>query len=317
MNRHEFQPLTDKVSFPLSNSNKKQTGEARLSVKCTLTNVTPSGEDPYKYLLVDLDGSTVNSGINMIADDNDRRGYFTEKIRYRVWLQEKNHPVDFQTALSNFVRLKESPQDSNLTGSITSGITISADGTVGVFGDTPTANVGGGIAFSNSHTHVIQDFTFLNQSQGNVLNQVMVMSCLQDGTEYNASSTGAKKFETMLSQPMPSLTDPLPDAVFRELPSLAKDNIPIIGQGLWMTQSGAAYKLKKVYLCIDLQIDFQLVNMKGLNSFGDFLKKAGMAVFDSSTITKYFFDLATQGGMFTTSKTASFVHEIDLTKADT
>lgn len=202
-----------------------------------------NGRRTKRIVHVDLNGTSYGAPSNNILDQNDMRGFYVEWIRYRVWLQTPGAPVDPDNPAPapDWFISKESPDTSNQTGSVSSSISWGFNASVGVFGDVPTASVGGNFGVSSSHSHALTDFTFYQYSTANILDHKIVMSMTGDGNPYSSTSD---LFNTLQS--------PFVGVRLRPLTSLAKSNVPVIGQAVWMNDSDAGL-VPKLQVCISIQ----------------------------------------------------------------
>ncbi|SEW00877.1 hypothetical protein SAMN05444851_0836 [Aliiroseovarius sediminilitoris] len=181
-----------------------------------------------RMIHVDLDGSEFGAPTNM-KDQDDYRGFFVEWIHYKMWIQKHGESPDPAKPLKGWDILREAPNTSNQTGSVTSSISFGLDASGGVMGDMPMGTVGAHIGVSNSHTHSLKDFTFMQHSTGSVLAHEINMTMTGDGSPYKSASD--------LINPWQS---PFVGIRLRSLPNLAKSNVPLIGQGVWMNENDAA-----------------------------------------------------------------------------
>ena len=202
---------------------------------------------------LDLNGSTFNAPTNAI-DDADMKGFFVEWVRYKAWLQTTGDAANSDTPHSYWVIEQEAPNTSNSTGSVSSTISYGFNESVGVFGDVPTANIGANMGVSESHSHSITDFTFMQQSTDRVLNHYIHMTQCNDGTPYKSAG---------------SLIDtgqnPFIGCQLRPLPALAQSNVPFVGQAVWMN-NGDAGLVDKLTLWIYIEPHFLFVEGEQLGA---------------------------------------------------
>jgi hypothetical protein len=186
-----------------------------------------NGQEERRLVHVDLDNSQISAAAGML-DQDTIRGYYVESIEYKVWLQKLGEAPNPDKALDHWSIFTESPNTSNLTGSISSSISWGLNASAGVFGDVPTGNLGANLGVSNSHQHTLSDFTFLQRSTSKVLHHRIYLSQCQDGSPYDNSASLIDQWQ-----------NPFADMEFRQLPGMAKSNVPLIGQAVWMNEDDA------------------------------------------------------------------------------
>lgn len=211
-----------------------QTLAGRIDISVQAQSVSyrrPDADDIVRRAVhVDLEGSEFGVGEGL-RDDPEYRGFYIEHVSYQVWLQHSGERPDVRRALNHWQIAQESPNSSNMTGSISSSISFNLSASGGLFGDTPTGNVGGGVGFSSSHSHTLNDFTFYQASSPNVLNHRITMTMTGDGTRYSAVKD---MFDLV------DAYNPFDYHTVHVLPGIAKSNLPLIGQAVFMTRDDAA-----------------------------------------------------------------------------
>lgn len=225
---------TVKVVSPLTNMNfPDQTinGRTQISIAAqsqAFTNLGRAGKSEERRMIaVDLNNTEFGAGIRMV-DQHDVRGYYVEWIQCQIWLQKFAEPADPNKPLDNWSIVRESPDTSNLTGSFSSSISWGFNASIGAFGDVPTASLGGNLGFSDTHSHTLTDFTFLQHSTARVVDHLVTLTQCADGTAY-------KNSESLINQ----WQDPTQGAQLRELPGLAKSNVPVVSMATWMNENDA------------------------------------------------------------------------------
>jgi hypothetical protein len=162
-----------------------------------------------KFLKVSLAGSRVAPNTPKSPSDYVR-GYFTESVDIDIGFDDPRG-----------IQLREkSPSSTALAGSLSSSVSESLS--VGFFGETPTANVGGSI--SESFSISIPDFEFHDRDDANKtqprLHHLMSLKLLEGiggaaGARYENPTSLIRDSSGVLHRPPPLATDNLP------LPSLA------------------------------------------------------------------------------------------------
>lgn len=213
-----------------------ETFEGRLDAKFTVqSQVFPSssGDVERRIVHVDLEGSEFGAPSNM-KDQNDLRGFFIENIHYQMWLQSHGASPNPKTPIGGWQIMREGPNTTNQTGSITSSISYGFDASIGAMGDLPMGTVGGHLGVSTSHTHTLTDFTFMQHSDAQILKHEINMTMLGDGTPYTDESDFMDQWQS-----------PFVGARMRPLSNMAKSNVPLLGQAFWMNTdpSGLVDKL--------------------------------------------------------------------------
>lgn len=216
------------------------------------------GQVERRLVHVDFNGSTFNAPTNAI-NDPDMRGFFVEWIRYKAWLgaaDQPNNPGSSPVPADDWFIEQEAPNTTNSTGTVSSSISYGFNESVGVFGDVPTANVGVNMGVSQSYSHSLTDFTFMQQSTDKVLNHFIQMTMCNDGAPYVSAG---------------SLLDFGQNVFFgcqlRPLPALARSNVPFVGQAVWMNSSdrGLVDKLK-LWIYIEPHFLFVEGEQRGANN---------------------------------------------------
>jgi len=218
----------------LDTSKGSQTIHGRLNSKFIaqsqeyFDNTVTAGRRVKRMIAVDLNGSSYGAPSTNMLDQDDMRGFYVEKIRYRIWLQTPGAAADFNSPAPDWVICKEAPDTSNATGSISSSINWGFNASAGVFGDMPTANVGGNFGVSNSNSHTLTDFTFYQLSDSSRLDHNILMSQTGDGNPYKDTNDLFNQWQS-----------PFVGVRLRPITSLAKSNVPLVGQAVWMNETDA------------------------------------------------------------------------------
>ncbi|MGH7087071.1 MAG: hypothetical protein ACREFN_19035 [Acetobacteraceae bacterium] len=233
-------PLLHSISFsrtpkaPISGyALSAQTIDGRVDITIQVqsqvfANLTHAGNTEEKRIIhVDLANSEFGPGRKMM-DQNDFRGYYVQSIEYKIWLGTRSGLADWSTPLPHWSIVKESPDTTNLTGSVSSSISWGFNASTGSFGDIATGGVGGNIGVSSTHSHSLTDFTFLQSSTAQVLDHRVALSLCKDGSPYDNYGSLIDPWQ-----------NPFLGAQLRPLPDLAKSNVPLIGQAVWMNEDDA------------------------------------------------------------------------------
>ncbi len=224
------------INTPLTHqtSHGSQTLQGRLNVMFTvqsqafIDHSAQSKQVTRRIIHVSLDGSEYGAPSDNMLDQSDMRGFYLETLRYWIWLQSPGAAPDPTKPAPDWTIVQEAPDTGNQTGSITSSINWGFDASAGVFGDVPTANVGANIGVSNSTSHSLQDFTFIQSSNSTTLDHKLLMSQTGDGNPYSTSADLLNQWQ-----------DPFVGIQLRPLPELAKSNVPLVGQAIWMNNTDA------------------------------------------------------------------------------
>jgi len=179
-----------------------------------------------RFIHLDLHGSEVGVAGGIAYDQNDIRGPFIDTIDYKAWLALRQHAAAGPGGAldtRHFVRTVEAPTTQDSSGAVSSSISFNVNGSAGFFGPAPMAMGGGGISIGQTHSHQLQDFTFYNQSTEATLHHVLRMTGAADGEPYHRPRDLWNTYQS-----------PFVGARLRPLPALAKSNVPIVGQLVWM-----------------------------------------------------------------------------------
>jgi hypothetical protein len=226
---------------PLGTASVDQIVKGRIVAKLQMTGDSfqlSSGQPKVakKFMYLDLGGSEMGAGSGYF-DKTNLRGFYIEKLVYSAWLQRAGDKPDPDNASPNWSIQTEQPESANQSGSISSSLSYTVNGSAGFFGETPTANIGGGATFGSSTSHTITDFTFSQRSDARVLRHEIVMSSARDGTVYRQWSDLADHSAPNVIKAQPNL---------REVPIQALSNLPIPGQAVWMNDNDAGLGEKLV-----------------------------------------------------------------------
>ncbi len=240
--RNEPFSATFAINTPLTHdtSHGSQTVQGRLNVMFTVQSQAfidhsqQSKQVTRRIIHVSLDGSEYGAPSDNMLDQDNMRGFYLETLRYWIWLQTPGAPPDATKPAPDWTIIQEAPDTGNQTGTISSSINWGFNASAGVFGDMPTANVGANIGVSNSTSHSLQDFTFIQKSNATTLDHSIFLSQTGDGNPYSTSADLLNQWQ-----------NPFVSIQLRPLPSLAKSNVPLVGQAIWMnnTDAGLVNKL--------------------------------------------------------------------------
>lgn len=219
---------------PLGTTSVDQTVKGRIVAKLQMTGdsfqlSTGQPKVAKKFLYLDLGGSEMGAGSGYF-DKANMRGFYIEKLAYSAWLQSAGGKPDPDDASPNWSIQTEQPESANQSGSVSSSLSYTVNGSAGFFGETLTGNAGGGATFGSSTSHTITDFTFSQHSDARVLRHEIVMSSARDGTVY-------RKWSDLADNSAPNIIKAQPN--LRELPIQALSNLPIPGQAVWMNDNDA------------------------------------------------------------------------------
>lgn len=196
--------------------------DAKFQVQSQTFPVSPTKTTERRLIHVDLEGSEFGAPTNM-KDQNDYRGFYVEWIHYSMWVQAYGDAADPTKPLSHWMIVREAPNTTNQTGSISSSISYGFDASAGAMGDLPMTNVGGHIGVSSSHSHTLTDFTFMQHSTAQVVNHEVNMTMTADGSPYSHAFDLTNTWQS-----------PFVGIRLRDLPNMAKSNVPLLGQAVWM-----------------------------------------------------------------------------------
>ncbi|MEM6375604.1 MAG: hypothetical protein AAF686_05145 [Pseudomonadota bacterium] len=175
----------------------------------------------------DLENSEYGAPTGLL-DKNDYRGFYVEWLHVSMWLQTHGEAADPKKPAPHWLIMREAPNTTNQTGSITSSISYGFDASAGAMADMPTANFGGHIGVSSSHSHTLTDFTFMQHSTAQVVNHEVNMTMTDDGEPYKHASDLINQWQS-----------PFVGIRLRDIPNMAKSNVPLVSQGVWMNNSPA------------------------------------------------------------------------------
>lgn len=193
-----------------------QTAAVRLNAQ---VDVYDFATIPKKFISVSLAGSNVAAATSgsLGTDRDDKRGYFTESAVVTVSLSGDRFAIE-----------QDSPSTTmgqEATSSTTSiGVNVSA----GTFGDTPTANVGGGVTIGSSFSRNLTDFRVVNNSDDSRLSHRYVL----------AASSGGKYDEPKDLLDL-SVGGQFTGACLFKLPPIAVSNLPLASQVIFIGDADA------------------------------------------------------------------------------
>ena len=202
-----------------------------------------------RFINLDLHGSEMGVGPNIKYDQNDIRGPYITRVAYQAWIQKAGEKPDPDKHIRELVRHAESPETDNSSGSVSSSMSYSINGSAGLFGATPTANVGGGVNIGHQYNHSIKDFSFYNRSQDGLLYHTLEMSSTGDGNSYSSPK-----------DLIDSGQSPFVGARLHSLPALSKSNVPIIGQVVWMNQDDTPLSFDDVVVHLTIRASYAFIS---------------------------------------------------------
>ena len=175
--------------------------------------VLSRGKAGQKFVHISLKGTTMSAGRRGILDidKNTTRGFFLEKASVEF----------FPGGLS---MVSNGPNTTSGSGSTTSTSGVDLGTGVGVSKDGPSMSLSGGMSFGQSYSENLTDFVIVNTGGSRDLRH-----------DYKLAMASGKKY----TKPH----DLVVDRVFKgiqlhELPSLAKNNLPIISQATYVVPDG-------------------------------------------------------------------------------
>lgn len=212
-------------------SDRIQQLEVFVSCSLSLTKFVPAnGEAAQKYLNVSLVDTEVNpsgGASTIMYDDAERRGWFTESIVVKMF---------FLYNEKGLVKLvADAPETTEVSGSHSVSNSLSFDAGGGMFGGTPTLNVGVSASGGTSTSVSLNDFRVLRQPnhQTNTAQHEYRLGLLQDPeTEYR---TWNDLLDNSAKDMLANLFSGGRVAPIRSIPDKAKFAFPIISQALFRT----------------------------------------------------------------------------------
>lgn len=180
-----------------------------------------------RFVYVNLNGTKF--GCSPRFDQNDVRGGFIDRVAAQVWIQKAGPGNDPTHNVPGLGIVDESPKTKNASGRVTSSISFSVSGELGIQGKTPSAGIGAGVTIGQSFSHDVSDFTFYNRSTVSLLYHIFEMTQTGNGHPYSSARD--------LLDPLQS---PFVGARLHSLPALAKSNVPIVSQAIWTNIDDAA-----------------------------------------------------------------------------
>jgi len=235
------------------------------------TDKSRTSVEAYEVRTVFLDLDTTSFGVGtMTMDEKGARGWYLESVNYRAWLQDPGKGADEKQARMDWPIGKEAPDTSNQTGSVSSSIAYTLDGSAGFFGKEVTGNVGGSISIQSSHSHSLTDFTFFQHSDAQVLRHEIRMTMAADGTSYSvpddllettAAGNVVGAFGAVIGGVL-GVAGPYDPEFIRQLPGMAKSNVPVVGQAVWMS-NGKGALVDKLNLQLSMKARYILLKAWG------------------------------------------------------
>lgn len=196
-------------------------------------------------------------------DENSARGYFLEKIVVQAWFQRGTQykPDNNKVSKDIFVHQTAPAGASNESGSISSSLNFSLSASAGTFGDQATASISPSISIGHSFSHPIKDFTFMDHTEGGLLNHEYLMTQSGEGRPYHMKN----RKNSLLPD-----HSPFYGARINSIPFLAKSNFPISSQGIWMVNLDKPEILKEtVMLVTKIKTSFVKVSATGYGVYTD------------------------------------------------
>ena len=206
-----------------------------------------------RTVYLDLNNSEFGPS-TLTFDEHEAKGWYVESVTYQAWLQDPGQTGGEKKARQDWSISQESPNTSNLTGSISSGIDFSLSG--GMFGQSVMATAG--ISYQQSHSHSLTDFTFYQHSDARVLRHAIQMSMTGDGTPYSTPNDLVEyDTGTVIKQFFQNPTAPI---LLKSLPGLAKSNVPVVGLAVWMNDSDSGL-VDKLNLHLSMKARYILIKV--------------------------------------------------------
>lgn len=246
---------TLKAHDDINDTNFSQAVSGQVEARLTVTSdVYADPADPKRMrrkrlLYLNLNSSYMGVSDGPAFDQNDIRGPYIDRVVYQAWLQKRNAGPDPANQLPGWVRMQESPETEDASGSVSSSMSVTVNGNLGFFGPTPTGGVNTGFSFGESYVHTVKDFTFYNRSQGGMLHHILAMTGSGDGQTYG-------KPEDLVNENQ----SPFVGARLRPLPALATSNVPLVGQVVWMNQNDDALAFDDIEVAVTVRPSYSFVS---------------------------------------------------------
>jgi hypothetical protein len=167
---------------------------------------------PYNFITINMDGSNFAASEDgkMVKNQSDIRGWFMEEVEVEITLSDPS-----------FTLTQDSPSTTMGSSSTTSSTGLSFDEGAGMFGPTPTMNVGVGLSIGWSFSRSLSDIAIVNKS---------TLNCVSH--KYRLASSRGGSYSSPVD-----LLDRSPAGVVQgtplfEIPDIAISNMPIITQAI-------------------------------------------------------------------------------------
>lgn len=244
----------NEVQGPVQFLSPKQ--EVMLEINADCAVAVGAFDPPRIMIYVDLSNSKTSPG-TMVCNQQDKRGFFQDFARVRMWCQNQSREPGYQWrhGPEGFVVKDEDPKGAiNAGGSISSDLHYSMNGSTGFFGKgTMTGGAGGGISWGNSYSREVHDFSFSNHSEPDFVNHQLSLTQLADSIPY--------KMENPLESLSNPSRDPFAGARTHDLPELATSNLPMLTHAHFMPTPGTPFSETPLRLVIEISARFSYVDI--------------------------------------------------------
>lgn len=252
--RREWKKTVPQKEVTLKHTSQK----CKLDLVVHVIMAKASDVDPVS-IWVSLENSLISSG-KMTDDDDDKRGYFQDRVIVDMWLEDKHGKK-----LTSFRRVSDGPSTVNGSSSTSSSVSFSfsssLSASVGFFGGTPTGNVGGGINVGVSESHSfsksLSDFRAINNSDQYRTSHTYKMSASSGGA-YNKAVDLVPKGDSI------GFFDAFKGIKLYSPPDLAVANLPLISQAVWQANDNKDHHEDVV---VKVQVKQRVVLVDGRNDF--------------------------------------------------
>lgn len=219
----DFVPLPQQ-NFTIPNT----TQQAEIEVVYSYIVAKASDDDPV-CVFATLEGSIVKPG-TMAFDQLDKRGYYQDSITVALWLSASSD-VNTGGPAQDFLRVQDGPGTVNGTGSSSTSLSVSISANVsgGFFGGVPTANVGGGVGQTETHSysHSLQDFQVTNDSDFHLIKHTYAMAQSAQGVPYSTPTDLWPEYNHE------NLVDDFKGTHLNDPPPMAKSNLNLHSMAFW------------------------------------------------------------------------------------
>jgi hypothetical protein len=174
-------------------------------------------EVPHTVLAVSMEGTNVAADHRGVLshDEKDRRGFYLHQLDIALSVDSGDYYIE-----------SDSPVTTMGGGEMTSSAQIQLDLSAGTFGPVPTTGVSGGIVIGSSFSEVLSDFKVVNTSEGAVAQHSYRMASTKEG----------KAYETPRDLVDLSAAGQWQGSPLFEVPDLAKANLPLISQVIFVSR---------------------------------------------------------------------------------